>query len=87
VVVQGSLSASEAGNDTFAGSGVILVNGNLTATEAGLDTFEAIYGAVERVGTMGAVESGGTGFGVNAVMKFFDGTTWQILYKDPTIYT
>lgn len=103
VIIQGNLTASEAGLDTFeAVQGEIARQGNLAATEAS-DYFGlyvapgyvedgyfdiGVTGTLGRIGGMAAVESGGgTAFGTNAVMKYYNGTAWITLLKDPTVYT
>lgn len=85
VVVTGSFVRTETGSDTLNSSGKVLIRGLLAATEVGSDVIKVTQ---EITGGMAAVESGGqTGFGVNAVMKYYTGTAWAILYKDPTVYT
>lgn len=101
VIIKGNLTAAEAGVDTFeAVQGVLPATGSFSASESGSDFFGGyvngyvdgyvggISGYLGRIGGMAATESGGaTTFGINAVMKYYDGTAWQILYKDPTVYT
>lgn len=104
VIILGSLTATEAGLDTFeAVQGVLPSTGTLNATESGSDVLggyvndgyvdsgyvnPGITGYLGRIGTMGAVESGGAvPFGTNAVMKYYTGTQWLTLYKDPVVYT
>lgn len=88
VLIKGSFSIIETDTDVFAGNGSESIFGTLNATEtsdiitaSGSVTYSTI------TGVMAAVESGGqTGFGVNAVMKYYTGSQWVILYKDPTVY-
>ena len=101
VIITGNLTAAEAGVDTFeAVQGTLPNTGSFSASESGSDFFGGyvngyvsgyvggISGYLGRIGGMAATESGGaTTFGINAVMKYYDGTAWQILYKDPTVYT
>lgn len=83
--------------------GALNPEGSLAATEAGPDYFGlyvepgyvedgyfdiGVTGTLGRIGGMAAVESGGgTAFGTNAVMKYYNGTAWITLLKDPTVYT
>lgn len=79
--IMGSLSASETGSDILGG---YVQDGYV---EEGYVN-PGITGTLGRIGTLAATESGGAvGFGINAVMKYFNGTSWVILYKDPTVYT
>lgn len=89
VLVKGTANLVETGLDGFTSTGKVLVSGSLSVTEIGADIFSAAGSTITSItGSMAAVESGGAvGFGVNAVMKYFDGTSWVILYKDPTVYT
>lgn len=84
----GSLAAIEV-SDVIAVNGAVIIKGVAGAFEGALDTFEAIQGYTSITGSMTAVESGGgsVAFGINAVMKYYNGTAWQVLYKDPTVYT
>jgi hypothetical protein len=64
----GTLAATEAGADTFAGAGFLDSTGTLAATEAGADTF-AGTGAVLVSGTLAATEAGADTFaGTGAVL-------------------
>jgi hypothetical protein len=100
IIIQVNLSAAELGLDTFeAVEGVAGRTGTLAATEASdffggyVDGYVDGYvggvsGYLGRIGGMAAVESGGGAtFGTNAVMKYFNGTSWVTLIKDPTVYT
>jgi hypothetical protein len=101
VIIKGNLTAAEAGVDTFeAVQGTLPNTGSFSASESGSDVpggyvngyvngyVGGISGYLGRIGGMAATESGGAvTFGINAVMKYYDGTAWQILYKDPTVYT
>jgi len=53
----GTLSATESGTDTLAGSGQIVVQGSASATESGTDT-AALAGHVVVTGALSAAESG-----------------------------
>ncbi len=99
ILIKGSISAVETGLDVFeASQGFLPITGSLSSSESndGFGGYVAGYvdgyvggvsGYLGRIGGMAAVESGGaTGFGVNAVMKYYNGTSWVILYKDPTVY-
>lgn len=103
VIITGDLTATEAGLDTFeALQGVLPREGSLAATEAN-DFFGlyaepgyvdegyfdiGVTGTLGRIGGMAAIESGGgTAFGINAVMKYYNGSEWVTLLKDPLIYT
>lgn len=99
LLIKGSLSGIEETLDVFeASQGFLEILGTLSSSEQ-QDGFGGyvdgyvegyvggISGYLGRIGSMASVESGGqTGFGVNAVMKYYTGTTWAILYKDPTVY-
>jgi hypothetical protein len=79
--VSGSFSATETGSDVLGG---YVQEGYV---EEGYVN-PGITGTLGRIGTLAATESGGAvGFGINAVMKYYNGTSWVILYKDPTVYT
>jgi hypothetical protein len=100
IVIRGSFAATEVELDVFqAAQGFSPVSGDLSGTEQAdyfggyvngyVDGYVGgVSGYLGRIGGMAAVETGGgqTGFGVNAVMKYYTGTTWVILYKDPTVY-
>lgn len=103
VIITGDLTAAEAGLDTFeAVQGQTPRQGDLSASEES-DYFGlyvapgyvedgyfdiGVTGTLGRIGGMAAVESGGgTAFGTNAVMKYYNGIEWVTLLKDPTIYT
>ena len=60
-VVIGSLAATETGNDTFAGTGKVIVQGALSASETGSDTF-ASTGKVLVQGSLAASETGNDTF-------------------------
>ncbi|RVL37989.1 hypothetical protein [Sinorhizobium meliloti] len=65
--VAGSLAATEAGGDGFAGSGAVLLSGVLGAAEAGADV-AAMAGSVPASGALATTEVGSDGFaGVGAV--------------------
>lgn len=94
----GSLNATETDLDIFEALGTSSIAGSFNSTEANdffggyVDGYVEGYvggvsGYLGRIGSMAAIESGGqTGFGINAVMKYYTGTQWVILYKDPTVY-
>lgn len=78
--VVGSFSATETGDDVLGGyveDGY--VNGGYVNP--------GISGYLGRIGVLNATESTGVGGDLPYVLKFYNGTTWQILYKDPTVYT
>lgn len=78
--VVGSVSAVESGSDILGGyvdSGYV-DNGYVNP---------GISGFLGRIGALNATESTGAGGDLPYVLKYFNGTTWQILYKDPTVYT
>lgn len=59
--ITGTMSATESGSDTIAGTGAVGVGGTMSASEAGADTMSA-SGSVGVSGTMAVVESGADGF-------------------------
>lgn len=90
VVVLGSKAASELVSDSFVSTASLLSTGAGSLVETGADVLAATGNVSFAVtGTLSVTESGGgVPFGgVSAVMKYWNGSSWQVLYKDPTIYT
>lgn len=79
--IVGDLHGFEEGTDTFAGDGTEAETGALVAYETGFDEFEA-SGTPLVQGSFSANESGDLAY----VMKYWDGSMWKILYKDPVVY-
>jgi len=85
-----SITVTEGFVDTKTAIGKVLIKGPLSSLEATADGFTANGFLTSSIsGVLAATESGGgVPFGgVSAVMKFWNGSSWQVLYKDPTIYT